>query len=201
MRERLMLMRHGETVWNAEHRFTTRTDVELSAAGLEQAAEAARALSAVGIDRVFASPLSRARRTAELIAAAQAADCPVLVDERLTEIDAGPFEGMTSAEIAAGDLAEAYHGWHALGTEFPPGTERFDDALARASAFLADHAGLPGSTLVVTHGSLARLIVCSHFLGGAPRNHRRLWLDNCRLALFQERDGEQKMMGFNILAP
>jgi broad specificity phosphatase PhoE len=73
--------------------------------------------------------------------------------------------------------------------------------LARASEFFADHADLPGSTLVVTHGSLARLIVCSHFLGGPPRNHRRLWLDNCRLALFQERDGEQKMMGFNILAP
>ena len=101
-----MLMRHGETVWNAEHRFTTRTDVELSAAGLEQAAEAARALSAVGIDRVFASPLSRARRTAELIAAAQATDCPVLVDERLTEIDAGPFEGMTSAEIEEFQLLE-----------------------------------------------------------------------------------------------
>ena len=192
-----MLMRHGETVWNAEHRFTTRTDVELSAAGLEQAAEAARALSAVGIDRVFASPLSRARRTAELIAAAQATDCPVLVDERLTEIDAGPFEGMTSAEIAAGDLAEAYHGWHALGTEFPPGTERFDDALARASAFLADHAGLPGSTLVVTHGSLARLIVCSHFLGGAPLNHRRLWLDNCRLAVIEWRGGVPKLIAFN----
>jgi probable phosphoglycerate mutase len=201
MRDHLMLMRHGETVWNVERRFTTRTDVELSEAGVAQAQEAARALAAVKIDRIFASPLLRARRTAEIIAAAQAGDCPVLVDDRLVEVDAGPFEGKTSAELAAGELADTFHGWHTLGTEFPSGTERFEVALARAAEFLDEHADLPGSTLVMTHGSLVRLMVCSYFLGGPPENHRRLWLDNCRLAVFQPRDGVQKMMGFNVSSP
>jgi broad specificity phosphatase PhoE len=200
MRERLMLMRHGETVWNAEHRFTTRTDVELSAAGLEQAAEAARALSAVGIDRVFASPLSRARRTAELIAAAQATDCPVLVDERLTEIDAGPFDGKTTEELEAGPQAEAFAGWHTDGDPvFPEGTETFDHALERITAFFADHHDEPGTTLIATHGSLARLIVSSHLLAAPPPQHRRLWLDNCHLAVVEQRDGIPKLVGFNVL--
>jgi glucosyl-3-phosphoglycerate phosphatase len=50
---RLILIRHGETVWNLERRFTTRTDVELSEAGIEQARRAADALAEVTIDRIY----------------------------------------------------------------------------------------------------------------------------------------------------
>jgi broad specificity phosphatase PhoE len=201
MQERLMLMRHGETVWNAERRFTTRSNIELSEAGIDQAREAAEALAAVRIDRIFASPLARARVTAEIIAERQRGDCPVVVDERLAEIDAGPFEGKTSAELEAGELAQAFRDWHVDGTVFPDGAEPFETALKRAASFLDEQAGLPGSTLVVSHGSLVRLIVCSYFLGGPPPNHRRLWLDNCRLAVFEPRDRVQKMMGFNVRTP
>jgi len=196
-----MLMRHAETVWNAEGRFTTRSDVPLSEAGVAQAREAAETLAAVGIDRIFASPLERARVTAQMIAERQTGECPVIVDARLTEIDAGPFEGQTSAELEAGELAADFHGWHTDGTRFPDGSETFDAALERAAAFMDEHAGLAGTTLVVTHGSLARLIVCSYFLGGPPPNHRRLWLDNCRLAVFQPRDAVQKMVRFNVPVP
>ena len=76
MNRRLILIRHGETVWNLERRFTTRTDVELSDAGLEQARRAAEALAAVSIDRIYSSPLRRALRTAEMIAARQARNLP-----------------------------------------------------------------------------------------------------------------------------
>jgi broad specificity phosphatase PhoE len=196
---RLILIRHGETVWNAERRFTTRSDVELSDAGLAQAAAAARALESETIDRIYTSPLQRAARTAGIIAGAQRAACPVTADDRLVEIDAGPFEGKTSEELEAGTLAAAFAAWHTDDAEpvFPDGAEPFADALRRASAFLHEHAGEPGTTLIVTHGSLARLIVCSHFLGGPPPLHRRLWLDNCRLAVFEERQGVPKMVAFN----
>ncbi|MDX6550349.1 MAG: glucosyl-3-phosphoglycerate phosphatase, partial [Gaiellales bacterium] len=105
MRRRLILIRHGETVWNHEHRFTTRTDVALSETGIEQARAAAESLAAVSIDRIYSSPLQRAARTAEMIAARQGNECPVAADPRLVEIDAGPFEGLTEEELKAGPLA------------------------------------------------------------------------------------------------
>ena len=199
MNRRLILLRHGETVWNLERRFTTRTDVELSEAGIDQAQRAADALAEVTIDRIYSSPLRRALRTAEMIAAGHVDGRLVTTDPRLVEIDAGPFEGMTEAELLAGPLAADFARWHTDGVpEFPDGCEPFDRALARASAFLDEHDGEPGTTLVVTHGSLARLIVSSHFLGGPPPLHRRLWLDNCRMATFEWRGGVPKLVAFNV---
>jgi len=198
MQRRLILIRHGETVWNHQRRFTTRSDVELSDTGLEQARRAADALAAVPIDRIYSSPLKRALRTAEVIAAGQGHGCQITTDVRLSEIDAGPFEGLTEDEIVTGPLAADFARWYTDGVpEFPDGSEPFDAALDRASAFLNDHDGEPGTTLVATHGSLARLIVSSHFLGGPPPLHRRLWLDNCRLAVIEWRGGVPKLIAFN----
>jgi broad specificity phosphatase PhoE len=202
MSRRLLLIRHGETVWNHEHRFTTHTDVPLSDAGMEQARTAAQALSAIVIDRIYSSPLQRTRATAEAIADLQQPRPRITTDERLTEVDAGPFEGMTEQELESGPLAADFARWHTDGTpEFPDGSEPFDDALVRAAAFLDEHDGEPGTTLVVTHGSLARLMVSSYFLGGPPPLHRHLWLDNCRLAVFEWRGGVPKMIGFNVTDP
>jgi broad specificity phosphatase PhoE len=198
MARRLLLMRHGETVWNAERRFTTRTDVPLDEAGIAQAQAAAAALAATAIDRIYSSPLQRALVTAETVAAAHPNLGRVAVDARLTEIDAGPFEGKTEQELLAGPLAAAFARWHTDGDpEFPDGAETFTAALARASAFIDERVGEQGTTLVVTHGSLARLIISSHFLGGPPPLHRRLWMDNCRLAAFEWRGGVPKLVAFN----
>lgn len=174
-------MRHGVTVWNTEARYTTRSDIPLSDAGIAQAEAAAAALASVHIDRIFCSPLGRARRTAEIIAAAQSRGVPpVEVDERLTEIDAGPFEGLTAAEINAGPLAEAHTLWHSdTDPVTPPGAETLESARNRAAAFFADVSTLSGTTLAATHGSLARVLVASVVLGAPPPAHRRLWLDNC----------------------
>jgi broad specificity phosphatase PhoE len=197
--DRLILIRHGETVWNLERRFTTRTDIELSEAGVAQALRAADGLAAVAVDRIYSSPLRRALRTAELIAGRQPKQCPITTDQRLVEIDAGPFEGRTEEEINAGPLAADFARWHTDGTpEFPDGCEPFEAALSRVSAFLDEHEGESGTTLVATHGSLARLVVSSHFLGGPPPYHRRLWLDNCRLAVFERRGGVPKLIAFNV---
>jgi broad specificity phosphatase PhoE len=197
---RLLLMRHGETVWNAEKRFTTRTDVGLSDAGAEQALRAAEALSGTVIDRIYTSPMSRAADTARVVASLQGRPPPVISDPRLVEVDAGPFEGQTQPELEAGPLAADFERWHTDGDpEFPGGTESFDDALARVSEFMAEHEADDGTTLVVTHGSLARILIVSYFLGGPPPYHRRLWLDNGRFAVFEWRSGIPKMVGFNTL--
>jgi phosphoserine phosphatase len=202
MPRRLLLIRHGETVWNHEHRFTTRTDVPLSDDGMEQARTAAQTLSAIAIDRIYCSPLQRTRATAEAIADLQHPRPQITPDQRLVEVDAGPFEGMTEQELESGPLAAEFARWHTDGSpQFPDGSEPFEAALARAAAFLDEHDGETGTTLVVTHGSLARLIVCSYFLGGPPPLHRHLWLDNCRLAVVEWRGGLPKITGFNVAAP
>jgi broad specificity phosphatase PhoE len=199
---RLILVRHGVTVWNTEGRYTTRSDIPPSDQGIEQAHAAAAALAATRIDRVFCSPLGRARITGEIIAAAQHGDTPpVVVDERLTEIDAGPFEGLTAAEINAGPLAEAHTLWHSdTDPVTPAGAETLESAHRRAAAFFADASALDGTTLAAPHGSLARVLVASVVLGAPPAAHRRLWLDNCHWVVI--RLGRRpRMVAFNQGAP
>jgi broad specificity phosphatase PhoE len=195
---RLILVRHGATVWNAEGRYTTRTDIPLSPAGLEQARATAAALAGEHIDRVFCSPLGRARTTGEIVAAAQRHGAPgLVVDERLTEIDAGPFEGLTPEEIDAGPLREAHTLWRAdRDPVTPPGAETLTAARDRAAAFFADAGSLPGTTLAATHGSLTRVLVTAVVLGADPAAHRRLWLGNGHWVVVEH--GERpRLVAFN----
>jgi len=199
---RLLLIRHGETVWNHDGRFTTHSDVPLSEVGVAQALDAAEALAATPIARIYSSPLQRALVTAETIAARQTGGPPLHVDGRLTEIDAGPFDGLTVDEITAGPLAAEFAAWHrAERPVFPEGTETFASAVARAGSFLDDVRDAPGVTLAATHGSLARVIVSALVLGGDPAQHRRLWMDNCRLAVVEWRAGVPTLTGFNLPRP
>ena len=150
----------------------------LSDEGIAQAGAAAAALAGERIDRVFCSPLARARGTGETIAAAQRGGTPD-VDRRLTEIDAGPFEGLTMAEIDAGPLAGAHARWRAdTDPVAPEGAEPLAAARDRASAFFASVCELPGTTLAATHGSFARVLIASVVLGADPAAHRRMWLSN-----------------------
>ena len=197
--DRLILVRHGATAWNAEGRFTSRTDVELSPAGRAEAEAAARALAGIGIERVMCSPLLRARATGEAIAAAAPGPPAVTIDERLREIDAGPFEGLTGAEIEAGPLAEAFHRWRSeTDPEFPDSAETYGSAVARARSFFGDVRDLPGTTLAATHGSLARVLVAAVVLGVDPGLHRRMWLDHCHCAVVALDESPPRLVALNI---
>jgi broad specificity phosphatase PhoE len=196
---RLVLLRHGATAWNAEGRFTTRTDVELSPAGLDQAAAAAKSLAGVGIDRVICSPLQRARATGEAIAEAAPGSPPVTIDERLREIDAGPFEGLTGAEIEAGPMAEEFHRWRSeVDPVWPDGTETYDAAVARARSFFDGVRDQPGTTLAATHGSLARVLVTAVVLGVDAGLHRRMWLDHCHCAVVALDESPPRLVALNV---
>jgi broad specificity phosphatase PhoE len=194
---RLIVVRHGATAWNAEGRYTTRTDMPLSPLGVEQARATAAALAAEPIERVFCSPLSRARTTAEAIVAAQGRALEIVTDDRLTEIDAGPFEGLTPAQIDAGPLAEAHARWHTdVDPVTPQGAETLESARDRVAAFSADVSALPGTSLVVSHGSLMRVLVAAVVLGADPAAHRRLWLENGHWAVI-EHDERARLVAWN----
>jgi broad specificity phosphatase PhoE len=121
----------------------------------------------------------------------------MVVDERLTEIDAGPFEGLTPAEIDAGPLREAHALWRAdTGVVTPPGAEPLEAARERAAAFLADVSTLPGTTLAATHGSLTRVLVASVVLAADPAAHRRMWLGNGHWVVV-EFDDRPRLVAFN----
>jgi probable phosphoglycerate mutase len=96
---RILLVRHGESTWNADGRWQGQADPPLTERGREQAYEASRSIGSV--DAIVASDLERATVTAEIIASALAID-PVIVEPRFRERDAGAFSGLTRAEIHAG---------------------------------------------------------------------------------------------------
>src|SRR3546814_4832923 len=97
------LLRHGETTYNADgNRYCGRTDAKLTEKGLAQAEHVANALQGIKIDAVYASPLERAYRTAEIACGNR---LPVVRDPRIIEQDFGAWEGKTRAEFVAEDPA------------------------------------------------------------------------------------------------
>lgn len=153
---RLLLLRHGQSTWNADGRWQGQADPPLSPLGEEQAGDAARRLAPGQFSRIVASNLRRAHRTAEILA--EALRLPVEVDPDLREIDVGDWQGLTRAEInerAPGALAD----WSEGRSESTPGGESRTHLTDRARAALlrAAAAGSPGDrVLVVSHGALIR---------------------------------------------
>jgi probable phosphoglycerate mutase len=145
---RLLLVRHGESEWNAEGRWQGQADPPLSDIGRRQAQVAADGLGSV--DAVVASPLVRAHDTALIISESLGIG-PVAVLADLQERHAGEWQGLTHAEIE-----DAYPGYLA-DRRRPPGFEPDEALLTRALAVLdriaAEFEGAD-DVLVVTHGGL-----------------------------------------------
>ncbi len=155
---RVLLARHGATVWNAEHRIIGSTDLPLSAAGRAEAALIARRIASERPAVLYTSPLLRARQTAEMIAVV--ASCPVYVDERLRETDFGAWEGLTMAEAEKRDAA-ALAKWRADPSAAPTGGEAPDDMRTRVRCLLDDlRTRNAGQTVaLVGHGGVFQALI------------------------------------------
>lgn len=171
---RILLARHGETPWNAEGRYQGQEDIPLSPVGEAQAVSLGRRLHSLTIDRAVASPLQRARRTAELVLGPDRA--PALqLDEGLQEIAHGSWEGLLAAEIQAQD-PDRLQAWREAPDTvlMPGGGESLQQVFDRAwPAFVraADSVGADGTLLVVAHDAVNRVILCQVL--GIPFS--RLW--------------------------
>ena len=170
---RILLARHGETAWNAEGRYQGQRDIPLAPAGIAQAQALGHRLGDVRIDRAVASPLARARRTAEL--ALGDARSPMLsLDEGLLEIAHGTWEGLLAPEIRERDPDRA-RAWRDTPHEvLMPGGESLQDVLDRAwPALERAGAGLAvdDTLLVVAHDAVNRVLLCRVL--GLPLAH--LW--------------------------
>ncbi|HJV81131.1 histidine phosphatase family protein [Noviherbaspirillum sp.] len=116
----ILLIRHGETAWNARKRLQGHLDIPLNAEGELQAAALGYALMSEPLDAIFSSDLQRARQTAKAIAAPRG--MTVALDPGLRERCYGAFEGMLYAEIGA-RYPEAYTAWQSrdIDARFPKG--------------------------------------------------------------------------------
>lgn len=138
----LLLVRHGETDWNAEGRLQGHTDRPLSEYGRRQARRLAEELVDETLDAIYASDLARARETAEIVA--KRLTLPVMLDRDLREKDWGTWEGLTPAERDRVELVGE-------------STEAHQERILRALGRIAQRH--PGARiLVVTHGGSMRRV-------------------------------------------
>lgn len=165
--EVLYLVRHGETEWNRQRRMQGRLDSPLTAEGRAHAHTNGALLAREGVERLFVSPLGRARETVELMRADVA--IPVTFEDRLVERNCGAWEGLTIDEIenqfpdewAARNVDPFHHR--------PPGGENLPDMLVRIRPVAEALRALAArSVAIVSHGISGRVLL-THFLGLTPR--------------------------------
>ncbi|MCV7177940.1 bifunctional RNase H/acid phosphatase [Mycolicibacterium sphagni] len=179
---RLLLLRHGQTEFSRQRRYSGRGNPELTDTGRSQADAAARYLAQLGgIDAVITSPLRRAHDTAS--AAAKALGLDVTVDDELIETDFGAWEGLTFAEARERD-PELHGNWLRDTSLRPPGGESFDDVQDRVqrlrARIIAEH---PGNTvLVVSHVTPIKTLLRLALDAGTSILHR-LHLDLASLSI------------------
>ena len=154
----LIIIRHGETFWNREHRIQGHLDSALTPEGIAQAEACAERLIAEPIDQVVASDLNRVRHTAEILLAARA--LPVTFDATLRERCFGIGEGMTYAEMD-GKYPQMFAQAGLVDSEFtlPEGETRaafHTRVIAAIKLLAATHEGK--CLLVVTHGGVLGVI-------------------------------------------
>ena len=172
---RLILVRHGQSVWNASNRFTGWTDVDLSDQGVEEAEEAGHELSAIRIDVVHTSDLVRAQRTAEIIMRHNEAsdDVPTKYDWRLNERHYGALQGLNKAETAEKHGAEQVHVWRRSFDVAPPEGESLEMTAERTIPYFTEEIvpdlAVGKSVLVSAHGNSLRSIVM-HIEGISPED-------------------------------
>jgi probable phosphoglycerate mutase len=140
-------LRHGETDWNAQGLSQGRTDIPLNEVGVMQAERAARTLRTARIATIVASPLVRARRTAEIVAAPLGV--PVALDPDLAEVNFGDQEGQP--------MGDWYDVW-IEGRYTPADAESFQELLERAVRAVNRALAQPAPVLVVAHGALFRAL-------------------------------------------
>jgi probable phosphoglycerate mutase len=198
-RARLVLVRHGETVWHADNRYAGSSDVALTRRGREQAELLAAWASTTDLSALWCSPQARARDTAAAVA--RATGLEPRVDPRLRELDFGQAEGLTIAEMERQwpDRVAAFRADPVA--NHLPGGEDPRAAAERGAACIQDIALThpDGYLLVVTHTTLLRLVLCQ-LLGLPLPEYRRVFpfVRNCGLTEVRLDGDVVSLLQFNV---
>ena len=161
----MVLLRHGQSVWNAENRFTGWVDIDLSPKGIIEAEAAGDALADICFDVVHTSTLMRAQRTATIVMERNRAsnNPPIHRDERLNERHYGALQGLNKDETREKHGADQVHIWRRSFNVPPPEGESLEMCAERTLPYLHE-AIIPdlkaeATILVAAHGNSLRSIV------------------------------------------
>jgi broad specificity phosphatase PhoE len=199
MKQTLLLIRHGQTSWNVEHRLPGQiAGVELNETGRQQAARLADALTAIPISAIISSPLERARDTATIIA--QPHKLEIQFEPDLKDIEIGHWTGQSYEELSKNDAV-----WKAFvkdPTTGPDDVETFPQVQKRAVAAVERWRKLEsiGAYLAfVAHADVVKLLI-AHYTGLEARRAGSFMIDNASVSLVEldpERSPRVLAIGWN----
>lgn len=160
---KLILIRHGQSEWNLQNRFTGWKNVELTPKGIEEAHAAAAQLKNEKIDIAFTSELKRAQHTLDIILKDNHWDLPITKNFALNERSYGSLEGLNKAETAQKYGDEQVHIWRRSYDVAPPDGESLKDTYNRSVPYFKKEI-LPEllkgkNVLVAAHGNSLRSII------------------------------------------
>jgi len=195
---RLILVRHGETDWNAQHLLQGASDIPLNDNGRAQARAAAPELARIApVKRIVSSDLSRALETAHIFADAMGAE--VVTDARWRERSYGVWEGLAE-DVREANHADEYKRWVEGLEPNVEGYEMNHTVRDRALAAIDDLAPVEGTHVVVSHGSTTRVVVGA-LLGAELGSHGIGNLGNAQwVELTREGDGPWVLRSLNARA-
>lgn len=184
MKRTLLIIRHGQTTWNVEHRLPGQLPgVILNDTGKQQAAHLAEALTVLPISAVVSSPLERARETAEYLV--QGRDLQIQFEPDLMDTNVGPWAGK-----AIGELSKNDDGWKSYvkdPTTAPEGVETFPQVQQRVVSAVerwCEREDIGAYPAFVAHADVIKLLI-AHYTGLAPERASSISIDNGSVSIVE----------------
>ena len=184
---KLILARHGETMWNVEKVFRGRADVNLDEVGIKQAELLGKYLSNWELEAIYSSPVKRALDTANIVARYQ--KVAVRIAEGLTDFDFGEWQSLPESEVRR-LYPDLFNEWHNNPDKVRmPGGESLEDVRRRAVEVVNDIVSRhQGNVLLVSHRVVIKVLIC--YLLGLDNSHfRNINQDVGGITIFDYVDG------------
>ena len=177
----IYIVRHGQTEMNNRKVLQGRSDYPLNGAGIAQAQKAADELKHISFTKVYTSPLKRAVQTVEIIAPKAHA----VIDDRLIEMDYGPYEG-TDLNRLPPEILTFFNDF--VHNPAPDGMERLSSVVERAGNFLEEIRNLEGDILISTH-AIAMKGILEYLTPGSDGAYWSKYIGNCAVYAAENRNG------------
>lgn len=169
----IYIVRHGQTKLNSTHALQGRSDNPMNETGIAQVQQVKAAFDRQGIrfSYVFSSPLGRAVKTAQIIAP----DTPVRTDDRLIEMDYGPYDGL-DMKSPPPEIVTFFSDF--VHNPAPEGMEQLADVVKRTGAFIEEIRDLSGNTLISTH-AIAMKGILEYLTPDSKGSYWSKYIGNC----------------------
>ncbi len=193
----IYLLRHGETLYNADgNRYCGKTDIGLTEKGYQQANLVREQVKDIPFEAIYASPLQRSKITAEIVSNRK----DIIIDERIIEADFGSWEGKTREEFIAQN-AGLWDNWNSDPSNHRAGGtgETGLEVVSRVDGFFQEviKKHKTGNIMIVAHNGVNRLYL-AYKLGMPLQNYRKIAMENSALSLISfDEQGELTLHKLN----